>query len=63
MSKEEIRNIAEQANARNEDTCSPVRFWIEGDRYFICNNIYEMDDIDELKEKEFVGKIQRVLAV
>ena len=61
MSKEEIAQLAVQANARNEDTCSPVRFWVENGRYFICNDITEEDDIDELTEKAFVKKIRIAL--
>lgn len=61
MSKEEIIQLAEEANERNENTCSPVRFWVENGRYFVCNDITEMDDIDELTEKAFLRKIQIVL--
>jgi len=61
MSKEEIAQLAVQANAHNEDTCSPVRFWVENGRYFICNDITEEDDIDELTEKAFVKKIRIAL--
>lgn len=58
MSKEEIAQLVHQANAHNEDTCSPVRFWVENGRYFICNDITEEDDIDELTEKAFVKKVR-----
>jgi len=61
MSKEEIIQLASEANERNENTCSPVRFWVEDGRYFVCNDITEMDDIDELTEKAFLRKIQIVL--
>ena len=61
MSKEEIIQLASEANERNENTCSPVRFWVENGRYFVCNDITEMDDIDELTEKVFLRKIKIVL--
>ena len=61
MSKEEIIQLASEANERNENTCSPVRFWVENGRYFVCNDITECDDIDELTEKAFLRKIQIVL--
>ena len=61
MSKEKIKQLAEQANAHNEDTCSPVRFWMEGNRFFICNDITEMDDIDELTEKQFIKRVRMVV--
>lgn len=61
MSKEEIIQLASEANERNENTCSPVRFWVENGRYFVCNDITEMDDIDELTEKAFLRKIKIVL--
>ena len=31
------------------------------ERYFICNNATEMDDIDEVSKKEFVSHIKRFL--
>lgn len=61
MSKEEIIQLASEANERNEDTCSPVRFWVQDGRYFVCNDITDGDDIDELTEKAFVKKIKIVL--
>ena len=62
MSKEEIVQLATEANAHNEDTCSPVRFWVENGRYFICNDITEMDDIDELTEKQFIKRVRMVVS-
>lgn len=57
MSKEEIYNLAEQANNACED-----RFWIVGDRYFICHNIEDMDDFDELSEEHFINRAKATIA-
>jgi hypothetical protein len=61
MSKEEIYNLAEQANDICEGQNKPFRFWIVADRFFICNNIDEMEDIDELTEKHFVNRMKRII--
>lgn len=61
MSREEIYELAEQANNICEEKNKPFRFWIEGDGYFICNNIEGMDDIDELSEEHFVNRAKKVI--
>lgn len=61
MSKEEIYNLAEQANNVCEELNKPFRFWIVEDRYFICNNIEDMDDIDELREEHFINRAKKVI--
>ena len=61
MSREEIYELAEQANNICEEKDKPFRFWIEGDGYFICNNIEGMDDIDELSEENFVNRAKKVI--
>lgn len=61
MSKEEIYELAEQANDICEGQNKPFRFWIAGNSYFICNNIDEMEDIDELTEEHFVNRIKRII--
>lgn len=61
MSREEIYELAEQVNNICEEQNKPFRFWIEGDRYFICNNIEEMEDIDELREELFIKCAKKVI--
>lgn len=61
MSKEEIYELAEQANNVCEELNKPYRFWIESDRYFICNNIDEMEDINELREEHFINRAKKVI--
>jgi hypothetical protein len=61
MSKEGIYELAERANNICEEQNKPFRFWIEGDRYFICNNIDEMEDIDELREEHFINRAKKVI--
>ena len=61
MSREEIYELAEQANNICEEQNKSFRFWIEGDRYFICNNIDDMDDIDELREEHFINRAKKVI--
>lgn len=62
MSKEEIYNLAEQANNACEELNKPFRFWIEGDRYFICHNIEDMDDIDEIREEHFINRAKAIIS-
>ena len=61
----DIYELAERANEACELNNSDTRYWIQEldgeERYFICNNITEMDDIDEVSEKEFVSRIKRFL--
>lgn len=61
----DIYELAEMANEACELNNSDTRYWIQEldgeERYFICNNITEMDDIDEVSEKEFVSRIKRFL--
>jgi hypothetical protein len=65
MAKKDIYELAEKANEACEANNSDTRYWIQEmngeERYFICNNITEMDDIDEVSEKEFVSRIKRFL--
>ena len=61
MSKEEIYNLAEQANNVCEELNKPFRVWIEGDMYFICHNIEDMDDIDELREEHFINRAKKTI--
>ena len=63
MSKEEIYELAEQANNICEEKNKPFRFWIAGNSYFICNNIDEMDDIDELSEEHFVNRAKKIVGL
>ena len=63
MSKEEIYELAVQANNICEEKNKPFRFWIVADRYFICNNIDEMEDIDELTEEHFVNRAKKVIGL
>lgn len=58
---ENIYELAKRANEANELNNSEIRFWISGGRYFICYDIMEMDNIDEVNEKEFISKIERIL--
>ena len=47
-----IYELAEKANEACELNNSDTRYWIQElngeERYFICNNIIEMDNIDEV---------------
>lgn len=61
MSKEEIYNLAEQANNACEELNKPYRFWIVEDRYFICHNIEDMDDIDEIREEHFINRAKATI--
>lgn len=61
MTLDEIYELANKANDACEVNNSDTRYWINGGRYFICNNITEMDDIDEVSEKEFVSRIKRFI--
>lgn len=61
MSREEIYDLAEQANNICEEKNKPFRFWIAGNSYFICNNIEDGDDIDELAEEHFVNRAKKVI--
>lgn len=66
MTLDEIYELANKANDACEVNNSDTRYWINDDnpndvRFFICNNITEMDDIDEVSEKEFVSRIKRFL--
>lgn len=61
MSREEIYDLAEQANNICEEKNKPFRFWIAGNSYFICNNIEGMDDIDELSEEHFINRAKKVI--
>lgn len=61
MSREEIYDLAEQANNICEEQDKPFRFWIAEEGYFICNNIEGMDDIDELSEEHFVNRAKKVI--
>ena len=60
-----IYELAERANEVCELNNSDTRYWIQNlngeERYFICNNATEMDDIDEVSKKEFVSHIKRFL--
>ena len=65
MKYKEIVALAERANEANENKKSTVRFWLEelnGEiRFFICNNIDEMEDIDEVSEAIFINRAQRTI--
>lgn len=66
MTLDEIYELANKANDACEVNNSDTRYWINDDdtkdvRFFICNNITEMDDIDEVSEKEFVSRIKRFI--
>ena len=55
-----IYSSAGKANEICEKKNSYRRFWIIGDRFFICNNVADMDDIDEVSRDEFLLKIKRL---
>lgn len=61
----DIYELAEKANDSCELNNCDTRYWIHefnGEvRYFICNNVTEMDDIDEVSKEEFVKRIERFL--
>lgn len=62
----DIYTLAEQANSICENTDSETRYWINNDnpkdvRFFICNSISTMDNIDEVSEKEFRSRINKVI--
>ena len=66
MTLDEIYELANKANDACEVNNSDPRYWINDDnpkdvRFFICNNIEEMDDIDEVSEEEFVSRIKRFI--
>ena len=61
MNKDEIAELAIQANNICEEKNKPFRFWIVAGRYFVCNNIEGMDDIDELSEEEFVNRAKKII--
>lgn len=61
MDFEKIEELAIKANSVCENNDSYRRFWIEGDRFFICNNVEDMDDIDEVSEAEFISRINRLI--
>ena len=66
MNLDELYELANKANDACEVNNSDTRYWINDDnpndvRLFICNNIEEMDDIDEVSEKEFVSRIKRFI--
>jgi hypothetical protein len=63
MSREEIYELAEQANNICEEKNKPFRFWIAGNSYFICNNIDEMEDIDELSEENFINRVKKIVGL
>lgn len=63
---EDIYELTEQANSICESTNSETRYWIDSTnandvRYFICNSISTMDNIDEVSEREFVSRVKRVI--
>ncbi len=55
-----IYSSAEKANEVCERKNLYRRFWIIEDRFFICNNVEAMDDIDEVSMDEFLLKIKRL---
>lgn len=57
----DIFELATKANEVCENTNSHRRFWIQDERYFICNNIDAMDDIDEVTEKQFISRINNLI--
>ena len=65
MTPHSIENMVEAINEHYENTGSEIRYWIEGDYYFICYNaLSDMDDIDEIplsyierKYKEIRGEL------
>ena len=57
----DIFELAKKANESCELNNSDTRYWIDGGRYFICNNVTEMENIDEVSEKEFRSRIERFL--
>lgn len=66
MTIDELYELCEKANDACEVNNSDTRYWINDDnpndvRFFICNDITEMDDIDEVSEKVFVSRIKRFL--
>jgi hypothetical protein len=63
MSREEIYELAEQANNICEEKNKPFRFWIAGNSYFICNNIEDGDDIDELSEEHFINRAKKIVGL
>jgi hypothetical protein len=63
---QDIHTLAEQANEICENTNSETRYWIDESnpsdvRFFICNSISTMDNIDEVSEQEFRSRINRVI--
>lgn len=61
MTRSDKYELAEKANSLCENNGSYRRFWIIEDRFFICNNVEDMDDIDEVSEKEFISRINRLI--
>ena len=65
MKDRDIITLAEKANEVNENSNSPVRYWFERlrgeSRFFICNNIGGMDNIDEVSEAIFIKRAQRTI--
>lgn len=64
--EQDIHTLAGQANTVCENTGSETRYWIDDSnpddvRFFICNSISTMDNIDEVSEREFRSRIDRVL--
>lgn len=57
----DIFELATKANEVCENTNSHRRFWIQGERYFICNSINTMDDIDEVTEEQFISRINNLI--
>lgn len=57
----DIFELAIKANEICENKDSKRRFWIVDDRYFICNNIDAMDDIDEITKEQFINKCNALI--
>ena len=57
----DIFKLATKANEVCENTNSHIRYWIVDNRYFICNNINVMDDIDEVTEEQFISRINSLI--
>lgn len=59
---EDIYKLAEKANDICESRNLDARYWVQElngeERYFICNNVTNMENIDEVSKKEFISRIE-----